>query len=125
MKRSTTHHLFSTSCRIYAWLLLAVYVPMVALSSLHVHHIAPLATVIDCEMCDTHMHHSGHFTASTHQHCDCLACRFLGTQVTQPTEQPRLALTLKVERNTYTQPVAPVKPAVTTPSLRAPPALIL
>ena len=125
MKRITTRHSQNAVSSLYAWLLLAVYVPMVALSSLHVHPIAHVAAVVDCDMCETHMHHSGHFTAPTHQHCDCLACRFLGTQVTQPDEQPHLALTLKVDRNSYTLPAVPVKPAVTTPSLRAPPVLIL
>ncbi len=59
-----------------AWLLLAVYLSMVVLSSLHVH---PESLLIpdECEQCMHHLPHAGHLSASNGVSDDCLLCQFL------------------------------------------------
>ena len=51
--------------------LLASYLPMMVLSSLHVHH-----DTIDAQ--DECLHCTGHFEKAHHHDHDCLFCEFLG-----------------------------------------------
>lgn len=62
-----------------AWLLLLVFVPMVVLSSVHVHTL-PENVSVNCDQCHEHMHHGGHFTTPTSHLDDCVQCRFLSQQ---------------------------------------------
>jgi len=62
-----------------SWALLAVYVPMLILSSLHIHHAEAASeySVFVCAQCINHQHHAGHLQAFTpHQH-DCVLCQII------------------------------------------------
>ena len=59
---------------IASWLLLAVFVPMLLLSSVHVHDEAPMKAV--CDAC-VHHHCSGHIGLLTDSMDDCVLCQFL------------------------------------------------
>ncbi len=56
---------------IVPFVLLASYLPMVVMSSLHVHH-----DTIDVQ--DECLHCTGHFEKAHHHDHDCLFCDFLG-----------------------------------------------
>ena len=64
---------------ISSWLLLWVFVPMVLLSSLHVHE-AETTVDQDCAECVSHTQHSGHLTIYKASVDDCVLCRFLGQE---------------------------------------------
>ena len=59
---------------IYAWILLAVFVPMIVMSSLHIHH--EVGTADECPEC-VHHHCSGHLTQGYGGAHQCLLCQFL------------------------------------------------
>ncbi len=59
-----------------AWLLLSVFISMMAVSSLHRHLPVPNATA-DCIECAHHVHHSGHFTIGADHVHECLLCQLL------------------------------------------------
>ena len=66
-----------TTRRYYsAWVLLAVFLPMLVLSSLHVHPVSLEATH-RCEECVHHKHHSDHIGTMTTCSFDCVLCQFL------------------------------------------------
>jgi len=105
-----------------SWLLLSVFVPMVLLSSMHVHQ--PIASAHDdCEMCLEHQVHA-HLDALT-AHIDCFLCHFSnnfyqsGHQDVAAVEQH---LSCVIEH-----PIACTLPQgkVTATMLRGPPQLIL
>ena len=60
---------------IASWLLLAVFVPMLVLSSVHIHETGETIAT-ECADC---MHHSchGHMTATPYWAHDCVLCQFL------------------------------------------------
>lgn len=59
---------------IYAWLLLSVFLPMMILSSIHVHD--DMAVGVSCSDCINHTPHQSHISLDgTHMH-DCLLCQF-------------------------------------------------
>ncbi len=62
--------------KIAAFVLLAVYMSMLLVSSLHVHAKSFFAET-DCEQCLHHQVHNGHLTASDGGQHDCLLCQFL------------------------------------------------
>lgn len=62
--------------QLFAWLLLLVFVPMTALSALHVHEGDCDDTTL-CSACINHQAHAGHLTAGIHTIHDCLLCQFL------------------------------------------------
>lgn len=68
------------------WILLATYLPLVVLSSLHVHH--ETADIIDdCVQC------AGHIETPHHHECDCQYCHFLSlSYLGQDTEPSTLTL---------------------------------
>ena len=59
-----------------SWVLLAVFLPMLLLSSLHVHPEAHLEEE-GCKECVHHVPHAGHFTSGTTCGFDCVLCQFL------------------------------------------------
>ena len=61
--------------QLYAWLLLAVFLPVLALSSVHVHRHAD-APVAECTDC---LNHScqGHLTVTDDPLHQCVLCQFL------------------------------------------------
>lgn len=63
--------------KLSAWLLLWVFVPMVVLSSVHIHEPEAEAQ-IGCEQCVSHTQHSGHLAVQKAHLDDCVLCRFLG-----------------------------------------------
>lgn len=73
-----TLHLVKLKTRRYiaAWLLLAVFLPMLIFSSLHVHEEDTSTVVTECADCVHHTCH-GHMTAATHWAHDCVLCQFL------------------------------------------------
>ena len=104
--------------------MLLVYLPTVLLSSVHVHSLQEFSESIDCYQCQTGHHHSGHITADTPHHDECLLCRFMGTQVVVPEDQsldPDIQPAVKVELCQVTESFSR---SVAHPSLRAPPVLL-
>lgn len=61
---------------IASWLLLAVFLPMLVFSSLHVHEEHSVATEITCADCVHHSCH-GHLTQTASWAHDCVLCQFL------------------------------------------------
>ena len=62
--------------QLYAWLLLSVFVPMMAFAALHVHddNSDPESTCVECV---NHQAHPGHLSnANGHLH-DCVLCQLL------------------------------------------------
>ena len=59
-----------------SWVLLAVFVPMLLLSSLHIHSHA-LNIGIECVDCVTHTPHAGHITDGAWHMDTCVLCQFL------------------------------------------------
>lgn len=59
-----------------SWLLLAVFVPILVLSSLHVHEEISSQTEIECDDC---LHHSchGHLVQTASWAHECVLCQFL------------------------------------------------
>lgn len=57
-----------------AKVLLAVYIPMLLLLSLHVHH-QRMAETVYCYQCAHHQPHAGHITALQDALHDCLLCQ--------------------------------------------------
>jgi len=65
----------SRKAYVSAWVLLSVFVPMVLLSSLHVHPQLAHSALQTCEQCVDHQMHSGHISP-TDAHIDCFLCHF-------------------------------------------------
>jgi len=65
--------------RFSAWLLLAVFVPMMVVSALHVHGDAS-AWDAECEQCAQHIRHDGHVSEQSASVDDCVLCQFLSLQ---------------------------------------------
>ena len=74
-KRRTFAGVKMTKRHISAWLLLAVFVPMLLLSSLHIHSYEQTADD-QCTEC-VHHHCGGHIGQQTLSLDDCLLCQFL------------------------------------------------
>ena len=124
MSSKLTHNGSTRKQRLFAWILLSVYVPMVLFASLHVHSPINISKAIDCVQCHTAVHHSGHITAGNHHIDECLSCRFLSTQIDVP-----LTATSMVVKQVTTHLECflagdPVVRAVAQPSLRAPPSML-
>ena len=61
--------------RVYAWLLLSVFVPMMALSIIHSHDSSAHSFTV-CSDCAHHVAHAGHIDMNgSHTH-DCVLCQF-------------------------------------------------
>jgi len=61
---------------IASWLLLAVFLPMLVLSSLHVHNEGAEAAAVECADCVHHSCH-GHLAQTASWSHDCVICQFL------------------------------------------------
>ncbi|MBO6032351.1 MAG: hypothetical protein J6Q22_12990 [Prevotella sp.] len=66
----------TTKRHIASWMLLAVFVPMLLFSSLHVHKDGLLAAEKECADCVHHSCH-GHLTQTISWVHDCVLCQFL------------------------------------------------
>ena len=124
MKREHSHRGITHRQQWFAWIILLVYVPMVLLSSLHVHSLHEYSELVDCSLCETSTHHSGHITISPQQHGECLSCRFLTTQVDLPERTVCFVDNQVVSKLEFSQATEPVFPKVAHPSLRAPPGIL-
>ena len=60
--------------RLAAWVLLWVFVPMMVLTAVHIHHEA-VALSDSCHECVNHVPHGGHLSASGFSVDDCLICQ--------------------------------------------------
>ena len=65
--------------RFYAGLLMAVLLPMLMLSALHIHEDAAAGNDT-CVECVNHQPHNGHLTATTQTLTDCVLCQFFSLQ---------------------------------------------
>jgi hypothetical protein len=124
MSSKLTHNGITRKQRLFAWILLSVYVPMVLLASLHVHSPINISKAIDCVQCHTAVHHSGHITTSNHHIDECLSCRFLSTQIDVPLTVSSLVVKQVTTHLECFLAGDPVVRAVAQPSLRAPPSML-
>jgi len=124
MNSKLTHSCISRKQRLFAWILLSVYVPMVLLASLHVHSINDFSRAVDCDQCHTAVHHSGHITTSNHHIDECMSCRFLSTQIDVPRTVTSLVVKQVITHLEYYLAGDPVVRVVAQPSLRAPPSIL-
>ena len=62
---------------LYAWLLLSVFVPMMAIASLHIHPNYNEEASTICLSCIHHQAHAGHLIKATGHLHDCVLCQFL------------------------------------------------
>ena len=108
----------------FAWVMLLVYLPMVLMSSAHVHSLQEFSESIDCHECQTGLHHCGHITNDTPHHDACLLCRFLGTQVVAPEKQDLEQDIQQIVKVVFCQVTEPSSRPIAHPSLRAPPVLL-
>jgi hypothetical protein len=107
--------------KLSAWLLLWVFVPMMALSVLHRHEGADVAGD-NCYSCAHHMPHAGHLSgASTTMH-QCVLCQFQSLPFLLPTFVPLVVFSLSFIM-AVAAPAALVSVRSVGPlSLRGPPA---
>ena len=124
MRSEHLHNGISRRQRLFAWMMLSFYVPMVLLASLHVHTLQEYSEVVDCHECQTAVHHSGHIMASHHHHGECLSCRFLTTQVENPQTSVCSVIKQAFCKIEFPQAAELVTAMVATPSLRAPPCIL-
>ena len=77
---------FAVREKVASWLLLAAFLPMLVLSSLHTHSPQSRAAVAasyqqaaqdECSECVRHLPHAGHFTTATTPLHPCVFCQFL------------------------------------------------
>ena len=66
----------TTKRHIASWMLLAVFVPMLVLSSLHVHKASSSLAETECSDCVHHNCH-GHLSQTATAIHDCVLCQFL------------------------------------------------
>lgn len=64
--------------QLYAWLLLSVFVPMMAMSALHVHEDSSSFDT-ECSACVHHQAHAGHLSAGVGHVHDCVLCQLMST----------------------------------------------
>ena len=80
-KRSMTRQVRRMSA---AWLLLSIYVSIMAISVLHSHQSAAEA-IIACSDCSHNVHHTGHISIGSDSFHDCVLCHFLSLVYTPTT----------------------------------------
>lgn len=121
MRRKFTQNGVTRRQRLFAWIMLSVYVPMVLLASLHVHSLNEYSKAVDCIECHSAVHHSGHITAGKHHIDECLSCRFLSTQIDVPRTVTSFVVKPVAVLLEAFLPTEPVIRAVVHRLLRAPP----
>lgn len=124
MKCERSHIGMSRRQQLFAWIILSVYVPVVLISSFHVHSFNENSVVLACHDCQSAMHHSGHITSSQAHHDYCLSCRFLNTQVDSPAGEFCVLVDQYVSEVEFCQAAGPIIAAVAHPPLRAPPFIL-
>ncbi len=62
--------------QLYAWLLLAVFVPTMVAAMLHVHDDI-IGAQTECSACVNHQAHAGHLTAGSGHLHDCVLCQLM------------------------------------------------
>ena len=124
MKRCEPHIRPTRRQQWLAWVMLAVYVPMVLLSAIHVHSLHEYSKLVDCTLCETSVHHQGHITASAQHHGECLSCRFLSTQLVVPDDDCRSVDNQCICKLEFSRATEPVSRTVAYPTLRGPPAIL-
>ena len=124
MKRCEPHIRPTRRQQWLAWVMLAVYVPMVLLSAIHVHSLHEYSELVDCTLCETSVHHQGHITASAQHHGECLSCRFLSTQLVVPDDDCRSVDNQCICKLECSRATEPVSRTVVCPTLRGPPAIL-
>lgn len=112
----------SVKRQLSAWLLLLVFVPMMVLSSLHVHDYGD-TTENQCEQCVHHVRHAGHLNAISHHSFDCPLCQFASLPYLAPIATV-LVVSFIVRNETYINNVYRITIGVCDiKSTRAPPFL--
>ena len=116
--------------RVSAWLLLAVFVPMLVLSALHTHAVGDgwwvlgvvgTAASDECVECVNHQPHAGHLTASAQTLTDCVLCQFFSLQYLEAAAVTLIiTAVLAVSSLTAIAPTCLLRP-LTLHSSRAPP----
>ena len=96
VKSSTRRHMTS-------WLLLAVFLPMLVLSSIHTHESSTSAAETECADCVHHSCH-GHLSQTAAWAHDCVLCQFL-TLTMLTAALVAVAVFLHVSPNCYAQPL--------------------
>lgn len=105
---------------IASWILLAVFVPMMILASIHTHEDVQTEVVVHCD----HVHCHGHLTVAHFSIDDCVLCQFLGLPFTVCAIAAVVFIN-KVFKFLYAQPVCALHMvACGIPSLRAPPVFL-
>jgi len=102
--------------------LLAIFVSMTLLSSLHVHEMSALASA-ECVECAHHVSHAGHLSTASHGIDSCVLCQFIGLPMIVCAA---VTLVLLVRAAKVVQPVRVsrvCRRSVAVLSLRAPPFL--
>ena len=59
----------------FAWLLLAVYIPLLLAVTFHHHSAEEMNPAAYCHDCANHIHHDGHLTATHAFGHDCVLCQ--------------------------------------------------
>lgn len=59
----------------FAWLLLAVYMPLLLAVTFHHHSAEEMNPAAYCQDCAHHIHHDGHLTATHAFGHDCVLCQ--------------------------------------------------
>lgn len=109
--------------QISSWIMLSVFVPMLLISSFHIH--VESNEVIDCDECAGLVHHSGHITSHVSSIDDCVLCRFLSlTYNGSKIQQVRADADDVVAILTDLVWQQPSQEATTIISLRAPPRIL-
>lgn len=109
--------------QICAWLLLAVFLPMVALSSVHVHRHAD-ASVTQCADCLTHSC-PGHLVVLDDHLGQCVFCQFLSLPYVAASVIAVIIYPDQHYKLSIVSSTAVLLRACGVPSLRAPPVSVL
>lgn len=110
--------------QIAAWLLLAVYVPMLALASLHVHGAGEGYADIECDECVQHQCH-GHLIQLSGLSHVCVLCQFLTLPLVVATVAAILLYNVKHSAPFREHYAGTLSALVGIVGLRAPPAFLL
>ena len=104
-----------------AWLLLSVFVPMTALSALHVHGFTATDDKLDCDACVHHIPHGGHLSNNVVDLGECVLCQLLATSfLASSFDQPSYLVSLNCALLPSLTALLAVRPC-SVQSSRAPP----
>ena len=109
--------------QICAWLMLAFFLPMLALSSVHVHHHADVS-VTECADCLNHSC-TGHLTILDDPLHQCVLCQFLTLSYVAAASIAVIVYTQSLHKRCKLSPDAVRLCTYGIPSFRAPPYVCL